>query len=148
VAKEAYAALIDLGSRREIVERNANVMENLSQQGLSAHKTACKLIVFCLPRDFAPVSVFKRDGVWRNHDVAAFGKLSTICLIWITRETNYLALSRIKMPSMLMMSKDSTRWFDRVFWKKDERLYTLVLFDSIFNGLADIGAAIHVIQYY
>jgi hypothetical protein len=29
------------------------------------------------------------------------------------------------------------------FWKKDKRLYTLGFFDSIFNGLADIGAAIH-----
>ncbi len=109
MAKKAYAALIDLVSRGEIVERNANVMENLSQQGLSTHKTACKLIIFCLPRYFAPVSFFKRDSVWRNHDETAFGKLCTICLIWITGETDDLALSKVKLPGMLMMSKDSRR---------------------------------------
>ena len=50
------------------------------------HKTARKLIVFCLPRYFAPISFFKRDSVRGNHDVSAFGKLRTVCLIWCRRD--------------------------------------------------------------
>ena len=112
------------------------------------HKTACKLIVFCLPRYFAPVSFFKRDSVRGNHDVSAFGKLRTICLIWIAGETDDFALSKIKLASVLMMSKDRRHWPGHTFRKKDKRLYALGLFDSIFNGLADVGATIHLIQYY
>ena len=63
------------------------------------HKTARKLIVFCLPRYFAPVSFFKRDSVRGNHDVSAFGKLRTVCLIWIAGETDDFALPRSNWPA-------------------------------------------------
>ena len=148
VAEKTYAALIDLVPRREIVDRNTNVMENFSRQGLSTHKTACKLIIFRLPRYFAPVSLFKCDGVRGNHDVAAFGELCTICLIRIAGEADDLAFSKIELPGMLVVSKDSRCWPGRAFRNKDKRLYALGFFDSIFNGLSDVGAAIHIIQYH
>ena len=138
VANEAYAALIDLASNHQIIERNANVMENFSQQGLSAHKTACKLIIFRLTWYFAPVSFFKRDSIWRNYDEAAFSKLCAICLIRVARETDDFTLSEIKLPGMLMMSKDCSHGPGRIFWKKHKRLDPFGFFDGIFNGLADI----------
>ena len=90
MANKAYSALIDFASGCQIIERNANVMENFPQQGLSAHKAACKLIIFRLPGYFAPVSFFKRDSIRRNHDVAAFGKLRAVCLIGVAGETDLL----------------------------------------------------------
>jgi len=148
VANEAYAAPVDLASGRQIIKRNVKIMENFSQQRLSNHKTACKLIVLRLPRYFAPVSFFKRNSIRRNHDVAAFGKLHAICLVWVAGETDDFTLSQIKLSSMLMMSKDRRYWSGYIFWDKDKRLDALELFDSIFNGLADVGATIDLIQYH
>ena len=65
MADEPYAARIDLGSCREVI---ANVMENLSQQGLSADKATCQLIIFGLPCDRAPVPFLERKSIRCDDD--------------------------------------------------------------------------------
>jgi hypothetical protein len=72
VADEPYPARIDLGSRREVIERDANVMENLSQQGLSADKATCQLIIFGLPCDRAPVPFLERKSIRCDDDGSGY----------------------------------------------------------------------------
>ena len=146
VADEPYPARIDLGSCREVIERDANVVEHLSQQGFSADKATCQLMIFSLPFDRAPVPFLKRESVRCDDDVPTLGKLSTISLIRMAAEPDDLALAEIELPGMLMMSNDSRRHPADIFRKKDERLYPFRVFDSVLHGLANICATIHIAQ--
>ena len=119
MADEPYAARIDLGSRREVIERDANVMENLSQQGLSTDKTTCQLIIFGLPSDRAPVPFLERESVRRQDDVAPLSKLRTISLIRIAGEADDHALAEIELQGMLTMSNYSRSRPAGIFRKKD-----------------------------
>src|SRR5438270_3734400 len=116
---------IDFGSCREVIERDANVMENLSQQGLSTDKATSEFIIFGLPCDRTPVPFLERESVRRDDDVAALGKLRAIGLDGIAGEADNLALAEIELPGMLMMRYYSGCRRAGIFRKKDERLYTL-----------------------
>jgi hypothetical protein len=148
VADEPYAARVDLGSCREVIERDANIMENLSQQSLSTDEATCQLIIFGMPCNRAPVPFLERESVRCDDDVAALSKLRTIGLIRITGEADDLTLAEIELSGMLMMSNYSWDRPAGIFWKKDKRLYALPFFYGVLNGLANVRATVNIAQYY
>jgi len=147
MADETYPAWIDFGACHEVIERDAHIMENLCQQGLSTDEATCQLMIFGLPSNRAPVPFLERDSIRRDDDVTALSELRTISLIRIASEADNLALAEIESPGMLMMSNYSRRCPAGIFRKKNKRLYTLPFFDGILDRLANVRATIHVAQY-